>query len=441
MSFPTSPTIGQIAKLVSTGPDYIYRGLGKWDVLAMDPNFDPSGYVTTGVFDSSQSAQNTAITSAASAAAAAQSTATSAANAAASVAASAPNAANLTTGTVPDARLPGRLGLGALLVTDCNAATGNGVYYGNGVTAANAPPQPNIFILEYKGVSPTIGSQFAFMWDAASTSTSTASYRRDNSDGVWGDWYRVGLSRDELDARYVLAGGGVGVLTVSDWDAASSSGLYFGDNATHGPETSGQFIAEVWAVDADTAIARAVGLDGNNYVYQRAKTGGAWEASWTRCSDANGAVWHPGNMPPAQALWDDNTPNTLVKRGSTGNIKAPYGVFAGEVITTAPATIAIQSGTDGTIRWQALAKLAEHIAAQASFSGPLASIAAKVGDVRLGASVVVGNETVTVSAGTGSQLQTVTYSSAGGGSDVKLSGTARPLQKYVSDSWVTVSQV
>ena len=71
MSFPTSPTIGQIAKLVSTGPDYIYRGLGKWDVLAMDPNFDPSGYVTTAVYAPAKAIQDAAIAAAASVAASA----------------------------------------------------------------------------------------------------------------------------------------------------------------------------------------------------------------------------------------------------------------------------------------------------------------------------------------------------------------------------------
>jgi len=376
MSFPTSPTIGQIAKLVSTGPDYIYRGLGKWDVLAMDPNFDPSGYVTTAVYAPAKAIQDAAIA------------------AAASVAASA--------GTVAAAAIP----------------------------AAQKAAVNGVASLDGSGHVPD--AQNKPLWASVQSKPSTFPPDTHTHD----DRYYTKTQTDGLVSR---AGG---INPVTDWDGAIA-GINFGDNALHGPEASGQFVAEVWAVDADTAIARAVGLDGNNYVYQRAKTGGVWETSWTLVSDANGTVWHPGNMPAAQALWDDNTPNTLVKRGSTGNIKAPFGVFAGEIITTAPATIAIQSGTDGTIRWQALAKLTEHIAAQASFSGPLASIAAKVGDVRLGASVSVGDAFSsghTVSAGAGRVLQQITYSSSGNGNDVLITGIARPVQKYVSDSWVTVSQ-
>lgn len=435
MSFPTSPTIGQIAKLVSTGPDYIYRGLGKWDVLAMDPNFDPSGYVTTGTFDASQTTQNAAITAAASAAGAAQATATAAASAAASVATSSTNASNLTSGLVAEARLPAQLRSTGRVVTDWNDATSAG-FYAAAIGAANGPTECAT-LNSYGWVTAFAASalaQFVTFWDGSNSSTTSLMYRRDATPGAgFGSWYRTNLSLDELDARFMLAGGGVGVVTVADWDAAASSGLYFGDNALHGPEASGQFIAEVWAVDADTAIARAVGLDGNNYVYQRAKSGGVWEVSWTRVSDANGSVWHPGNMPAAQMLWDDNTPNTLVKRGSTGNIKAPYGIFAGEVITTQPATIAIQSGTDGTIRWQALAKLAEYIAAQAAITSAIAAVAF---NVRLGADALQSGGTgATLTAPAGSVITSV---------NTDGSGTAiytRPIQKYVSGAWVTVSQV
>jgi len=73
------------------------------------------------------------------------------------------------------------------------------------------------------------------------------------------------------------------------------------------------------------------------------------------------------------------------------------------------------------------------------------SIASGTQDVRLGASVVIGNSVVGTGAGaqasTGHVVTSITYNSAGGGSDVTITGTSRPIQKYVSGTWITVSQV
>lgn len=111
------------------------------------------------------------------------------------------NATNLASGTVPDARLPARLGLAALTITDWNNALDNGWYMG--ASTSNSPDGTAQWFL---GTVEAHGSSgwrtqtvHAFTVDGASN---TYTWRRAQNNGTWEAWYKLQLSQTEQDARY-----------------------------------------------------------------------------------------------------------------------------------------------------------------------------------------------------------------------------------------------
>lgn len=113
------------------------------------------------------------------------------------------SASNLNAGTVPDARLPARLGGVAATISDWNAATSNGWYMAS--DAINAPEASGWFIglVENHGaVGWCTQTVHAFASDMAAD---TKTWRRDQNIGTWGSWYRLRLSEEEQRAIYLNA--------------------------------------------------------------------------------------------------------------------------------------------------------------------------------------------------------------------------------------------
>jgi hypothetical protein len=113
------------------------------------------------------------------------------------------SAADLGTGTLPDARLPARIGVTAATVTDWNDATTTGFYMASGAT--NAPIGGTWFVGMVVAHNALYATQevHAFTDDAA---TDTKTYRRARNNGTWEAWYRVRKSETELNALYAALG-------------------------------------------------------------------------------------------------------------------------------------------------------------------------------------------------------------------------------------------
>lgn len=105
------------------------------------------------------------------------------------------NADNLASGTVPDARLPGRLGTVAQQISDWNGALDNGWYMG--VDAANAPASGWIIgtVAAHGAAGWRTQEVHAFTADGVAD---TKTWRREQDNGAWGAWYRVRKSEAEI---------------------------------------------------------------------------------------------------------------------------------------------------------------------------------------------------------------------------------------------------
>ena len=113
------------------------------------------------------------------------------------------NANNLNAGTIPDARLPARLGAVAQTIADWNAATSNGWYMASNATNAPAASEWFIGYTENHGaVGWCTQTVHGFSTDSSSD---TKTYRREQNNGAWGAWYRLRLSQAEQSAIYLNA--------------------------------------------------------------------------------------------------------------------------------------------------------------------------------------------------------------------------------------------
>ncbi|MBZ9822346.1 pyocin knob domain-containing protein [Mesorhizobium sp. CA4] len=137
------------------------------------------------------------------------------------------NAANLTTGTLPDARLPARLGLVCQTVTDANTATANGWYMGSAM--ANAPSASWWLIETVTHIEALWCVQTAYPFTAM-TAASGGIQRRVRTNGTWGAWFSVIDHAAELDARYLRMAA----------DAILTAG-YTGTDVSDGAKTTGTY--------------------------------------------------------------------------------------------------------------------------------------------------------------------------------------------------------
>lgn len=120
-------------------------------------------------------------------------------------------AGDIASGTIADARLPGRLGPSPMSVSDANDARQNGWYVINGTTGLNAPG-PGFWFVDVAGDTNDVQTAYAI----TGTASDTQMYRRRLLNNVWEPWYRLRWSEAELDARYLRLAGGTltGALTL-----------------------------------------------------------------------------------------------------------------------------------------------------------------------------------------------------------------------------------
>jgi hypothetical protein len=108
------------------------------------------------------------------------------------------NSGNQNAGTLPDARLPTRLGVYSKTVADWNNAVENGWYMSGSATNA---PSAGWFVGHVEAHNALYCTQTLHLFTADS-STDTNTWRRELNNGTWGAWYRLRIAQGELDARY-----------------------------------------------------------------------------------------------------------------------------------------------------------------------------------------------------------------------------------------------
>jgi hypothetical protein len=107
------------------------------------------------------------------------------------------DAAAITTGTLPEGRVPARLGLGAALVADWGAINSNGWFYGE--NAANAPVPGYVIGTNWSagGWNHQIVTSLT-----SNTATSVPVWYRYGGGAVWSAWVRLSWLQTEQDQRY-----------------------------------------------------------------------------------------------------------------------------------------------------------------------------------------------------------------------------------------------
>ena len=117
-------------------------------------------------------------------------------------------------GTANITALPARLAPSAQMITDWNLALENGWY--QGLNALNAPNALwNLGIVEAHTAGWVTQTVHSFTSDSSSNSQV---WRRDRNNNTWGSWYRLQLTQEEQDTRYVKLTGNetiAGVKTFS----------------------------------------------------------------------------------------------------------------------------------------------------------------------------------------------------------------------------------
>ena len=110
------------------------------------------------------------------------------------------SAADITSGTLSDARLPGRLGINAKVITDANQAVGSGNYSLTQDGAGNPNPGSYTHIrVAQHGDGWATQTAWAF---AADGSADTKLWQREQNNGTWGSWYRLRWSETEHAALW-----------------------------------------------------------------------------------------------------------------------------------------------------------------------------------------------------------------------------------------------
>lgn len=248
------------------------------------------------------------------------------------------NASNLLAGTVPDARLPGRLRSAIPLVADWNAATETG-WYASGPTATNSPAGGEKAMGWVAAISSDEVAQTAWLYELG-TASDTRTFRRTRRAGTWSTWYRVLISKEEMDAIYA-GGGGSGSADLSVKSraiaappvspatddrylvAASATGAWAGQsgNVARWSGTGWVFTAFaegmlLWVDDENLLL----GFDGTSLVI----VGGASSAPPASLSEVNAGTVDTKYVSPSTLV--NRTPLPVEVRGIVNSLQADSGV-------------------------------------------------------------------------------------------------------------------
>lgn len=283
------------------------------------------------------------------------------------------NASNLTSGTVPDARLPARLGLYCSTITDWNDATSNGYYKGN--NAANAPGSGLVgttawlygHVIAYAS---TYAIQYVWPASAPITDADTRHAMRIQDNGVWGPWFKVMKSQAELDARYAKLAGAL----LQDFNVNS---LVSNSGIIRKPGTAGEITLYGGTGPGDGSYIRTFG--GTNATYPHeiwlAANGtivGKWNnaaSQWTLGSpswpanlvlNSTGIYWggnlvrHAGNTPDGSVALAQAGSDTTTRVWGADDLKAAAQTWGGGIgsgqTRTAPTYAAMTSYQNSTGR-------------------------------------------------------------------------------------------
>lgn len=199
------------------------------------------------------------------------------------------DAGNLTAGTVPDARLPGRLSGTPMAIADWDAAVETGWFQSDGAAAHS--PHPGAVVVGMV-VSSAANWVTQLAWtDRTDDPSDTKTYRRERNNGVWSTWYRVLVSKDEMDALY---GSG-----------ASSSDADFSIK------------------DRDLAAPPGAPATGDRYLVA-AGASGAWVGQSGKFARWNGASWVFDDFVEGMLAWVDDE-NLMLGFDGTGLVVFPGG--------------------------------------------------------------------------------------------------------------------
>lgn len=190
-------------------------------------------------------------------------------------------------GEIFNSQLPNRLKAFPAYVENWNNVRENGFYFG-GPESVNTPAQPWSFIGVVKAQSSAYCVQRLTALGVSDPANNVV-FERQIVNNVPSAWFRVLTTQAELDNRYNRLSQPVANAqlpdrlkdfgrAVIDWNAATESGVYFGDTATNRPDgIDGGLVGHVEAV-ASNAIVQTVtrwwqGGSTNSATWRRYKTG------------------------------------------------------------------------------------------------------------------------------------------------------------------------
>lgn len=243
-------------------------------------------------------------------------------------------------GKIPNALLPERLRAYPEYVADWNNVRESGLYFG-GPDTLNTPAQPYVFVgdIEARESSYVVQRLTAV---GINNPASNVKFERQIVNNVPSAWARVRDTEAELDARYNRLSQPVANSqlpdrlkdfgrVVIDWNAATESGVYFGDTATNRPDgIDGGLIGHVEAV-ASNAIIQTVtrwwqAWSTNSATWRRYKNGPGvndW-SPWFKLRFTEGELDERYNRLGVTIL-KDQLPNLMNATSFMGEIRSGVG--------------------------------------------------------------------------------------------------------------------
>jgi hypothetical protein len=352
------------------------------------------------------------------------------------------NASFLSTGTISDARLPARIGAAGATITSWNAIVTPGFYSSVASATAVAPNATNDWYGYHIpwSAATTYATQIVMMRDEASTSLSTNCYRRDKTANVWGAWYRVSLSLDEMNALYLRLGDIIPeamlpdriarAATTGDWNAALMTGTYHSAAGTvvNSPDNSVAWLGSVDSINdgiqhvTQTVHAYALDTALNHRTFRRSRTSGAWGAWSTYPSEMYTAATTAPTAFASGDYWKNTATTTVsgVRAGGTARrTDAGWKEISEDLAFTGQNTFAGSAGIGNTgigVTAAGASAAANNVGSQATIIG------ATAGSGNTGARLTaVGNNTAF--GNTGTDVTAV-------GADAAMSNTASGVTAF-----------